>query len=175
MINRLPSRVLNWDSPYKVLYGNDLDFSVSRPFGCWAFAAYTHPSRDKFDSRSNKCIFFGYDANHKGYILLDLTNSKILVSRDVSLTLLHILSPLLTPQFLHNLQLSQCQLSLLHNQLQKIWISVNLKIKLTQSLMKNQILQMIVQHIVHLLLYLMTLHTHQIQLEREAEFGFLMF
>lgn len=83
MINRLPSRVLDWDSPYKILYGTEPDLSVLRPFGCLAFAANTAPSRDKFDSRSTKCIFLGFDAHHKGYLLFDLENSKLLVSRDV--------------------------------------------------------------------------------------------
>lgn len=83
MINRLLSRVLNWDTPSKLLYGTKPDLSVLRPFGCLAHALNTHPSRDKFDSRSLRCVFLGYDAHHKGYLLFDLTTSKLLVSRDV--------------------------------------------------------------------------------------------
>lgn len=83
MINRLPSRVLDWNSPYKLLYGVEQDLSVLRPFGFLDFAMNTHPSRGKFDSRSRKCVFLGYDANHKVYLLFDLDLSKLLISRDV--------------------------------------------------------------------------------------------
>lgn len=83
MINRLPSRVLNWDSPYTILYKRDPSLSVLRPFGCLAYAINSQPLRNKFDSRSLKCIFLGFDAHHKGYLLFDLDNSKISISRDV--------------------------------------------------------------------------------------------
>lgn len=83
MVDRLPSRVLDWNSPYKMLYGVEPDLSVLRPFGCLAYSVNLHPSRDKFDSRSNKCVFLGFDSGYKGYLLYDIDHSKILISRDV--------------------------------------------------------------------------------------------
>lgn len=75
---------MDWDFPYKVLYGTDPDLGVLRPFGCLAYLINSQPTRDKFDSRSHKCIFLEYDAHHKCYLLFDLVVSKILVSRDVN-------------------------------------------------------------------------------------------
>lgn len=33
MINRLPSRVIDWKTPYEVLFGTPPDMSILRPFG----------------------------------------------------------------------------------------------------------------------------------------------
>lgn len=83
IINILPSRILEWKSPHELLFGNALDYSMIRPFGCFAYAANLVPNRGKFYSRSIKCVFLGYDVSHKGFLLLDLSNEKILISRDV--------------------------------------------------------------------------------------------
>lgn len=37
----------------------------------------------KFDSRNFKCIFLGFTSYHKGYLLYDIENVKLLTSRDV--------------------------------------------------------------------------------------------
>lgn len=83
MINRLPSRVLEWKTPYKVLFGEPPDMSILQPFGCFAYAANISPTKRKFDSRSHKCVFLGYDLLHKGYFLYDLNTHKTFTSRDV--------------------------------------------------------------------------------------------
>lgn len=83
MLNRVPSRVLNWKSPYEVLYGKAPDYQMLRPFGCLAYAANLVAHRGKFDTRSLKCIFLGYEAFHKGYLLYNLDTHTLLISRDV--------------------------------------------------------------------------------------------
>lgn len=83
MLNRIPSRVLNWKSPYEAFFGKEPDFQMLRPFGCLAFAVNLVSHRSKFYSRTLKCIFLGIDAFHKGYILYDMDNSKVIISRDV--------------------------------------------------------------------------------------------
>lgn len=83
MINRLPSRVLDWKSPYEILFGVAPDLSILRPFGCLVYAVNVTPHRGKFVSRSNKCIFLGYDPAYKGYLLYDLHSHKVYSSRDV--------------------------------------------------------------------------------------------
>lgn len=74
LINRLPSRVLEWKSPHELLFGNPPDYSMLRPFGCLAYAANLVPNRGDF---------LGYDVSHKGFLLFDLENEKILISKDV--------------------------------------------------------------------------------------------
>lgn len=72
MINRLPSRILDWKAPYVVMFGAAPNMSMLRPFGCLAFAVDVTPKISKFDPRSNKCVFLGYDLIHKGYLLYEL-------------------------------------------------------------------------------------------------------
>lgn len=83
LINRIPSRFLDWKSPYELLFGNPLYYTMLRPFGCLAYAANLVPHRGKFDSRSIKCVFIGYDISHKEFLLFDLQNEIIFISRDV--------------------------------------------------------------------------------------------
>lgn len=58
-----------------------------RPFGRLVYAANLAPNKGKFDSRSIKCVFLGYDIFHKGFLLFDLYNEKILIYRDVMFVL----------------------------------------------------------------------------------------
>lgn len=72
MLNKIPSRIHGWKSPYEVFFGKKPEFHMLRPFGCLAFAVDLVSHRSKFDSRSVKCIVFGYDAFHKGFLLYDM-------------------------------------------------------------------------------------------------------
>lgn len=57
LINRLPSRVLNFKSPYEVLKGRKLDLSHLKLFGCVCFVHVQYAHRDKLDPKAVKCIF----------------------------------------------------------------------------------------------------------------------
>lgn len=83
LVNRVPSKVLDWSCPYEMLFKKEPNYGLLRPFGCLAFAVDLSPSRGKFESRSIKCIFLGYDVHHKGFTLYDLDTHRIFVSRDV--------------------------------------------------------------------------------------------
>lgn len=83
LINRNPTRVLGWVSPYSVLFKKDPNYMMLRPFGCLAYAVNLNPTRSKFSPRNHKCIFLGYNTSHKGYILFDIEYEKLLTSRDV--------------------------------------------------------------------------------------------
>lgn len=83
IINRLPSLVLDWKSPFKILYRKQPDFERLRPFGCLAYATNTSPQKDKFSSRAHKSVFLGYVTGQKGYRLYDLKSHTMFISRDV--------------------------------------------------------------------------------------------
>lgn len=77
------SKVLNWDTPYKLIFKDEPDYSKLKPFGCLAYAMNLTPHRNKFTFKNHKCIFLRYSSSHKGYLLFYLENNKLLTSRDV--------------------------------------------------------------------------------------------
>ncbi|KAK4390093.1 Retrovirus-related Pol polyprotein from transposon RE1 [Sesamum angolense] len=83
LINRLPTSVLNWKTPYEILYGKPVNYTVIRTFGYLAFATNVQPHKSKFTKRAYRCIFVGYAFGQKGYRLYDLEDNIMLVSRDV--------------------------------------------------------------------------------------------
>ncbi|KAI9176474.1 hypothetical protein LWI28_003287 [Acer negundo] len=82
IINRLPSPVLSFKTPFKLLYSTPPSFSHLRVFSCLAYATNVRPSY-KFDHRSIPSIFIGYPAGQKAYKLFDLSTKKNFTSRDV--------------------------------------------------------------------------------------------
>ncbi|RVX06283.1 Retrovirus-related Pol polyprotein from transposon TNT 1-94 [Vitis vinifera] len=90
LINRMPSRVLTFQSPRQLLLkkfphtraaSSDLPFKV---FGCTAFVHVYPQNRSKFAPRANKCIFLGYSPTQKGYKCYSPTNKKFYTTMDVS-------------------------------------------------------------------------------------------
>ncbi|KAL0380888.1 UNVERIFIED_CONTAM: Retrovirus-related Pol polyprotein from transposon TNT 1-94 [Sesamum angustifolium] len=83
IINRFPTSVLHWKTPYEVLYNRSVDYSMVRTFGCLAFATNVLPQKSKFTKRAYRCVFVGYAFGQKGYKLYDLDDKVLFVSRDV--------------------------------------------------------------------------------------------
>ncbi|RVX23193.1 Retrovirus-related Pol polyprotein from transposon RE1 [Vitis vinifera] len=83
LINRLPSSVLNFSSPYKTLYHCLPNYSFLRVYGCTCYPFLRPFNRHKFAYRSVKCTFIGYSSKHKGYLCLNMSNGKIHISRHV--------------------------------------------------------------------------------------------
>ena len=83
LINRLPSSLLAWKSPYDLLYKRHPYCSTLRCFGCLCFATNTHPHKDKFAPRALKCIFLGFQTEfkaikHTNYFPLNLMRFSFL-------------------------------------------------------------------------------------------------
>jgi hypothetical protein len=83
IINRLPTPLLANKSPYQVVYNSLPDISNLKFFGSLCYAATLSAHRKKLDSRSRKCLNLGFKNGVKGYVLFDLKNKEIFVSRDV--------------------------------------------------------------------------------------------
>ncbi|GAA0152483.1 transmembrane signal receptor [Lithospermum erythrorhizon] len=84
LINRTPSRILHFKSPYEILYGSPPSYDNLRVFGCLCYALDLNSRKDKFASRSRKCIFVGYPLDKKGWKLFDLETQVYFVSLDVT-------------------------------------------------------------------------------------------
>lgn len=93
LINRLPSRVLDFKSTYEVLKGKKLNLSHLKVFGCTCFVHIQSSHHDKLDPRAVKCVFLGYSSTQKWYQCYNPKTNKIVVSRDVKFEA----SPYFTP------------------------------------------------------------------------------
>ncbi|WJX11696.1 Beta-galactosidase 8 [Trifolium repens] len=71
LLNRMPSQVLNFQTPLQVLSKHcPLPFILMLPpriFGCVAFVHLHKNQRTKLDPCALRCIFLGYGSNQKGY------------------------------------------------------------------------------------------------------------
>ena len=83
IINRIPSAAMSFKIPYELLYKCKPDFSILKVFGCLCFASTITNNRNKFDSRSRKCIFLGFKNGVKGYVVLNTKSREVFISRDV--------------------------------------------------------------------------------------------
>ncbi|KAL0385511.1 UNVERIFIED_CONTAM: Copia protein [Sesamum radiatum] len=67
LLNRLPSSVLSWKTPYELLHKQPPSYDNLRVFRCLCFATLTKPHKDKFGKRALRCVFLGYCTDHKGF------------------------------------------------------------------------------------------------------------
>jgi len=83
LINRLPSKVLNFESPYFRLYHPNPNYSDFHTFGCVCFVHLPPSQRNKLSVQSTKCAFMGYSTSQKGFICYDPCSHKFRISRNV--------------------------------------------------------------------------------------------
>jgi hypothetical protein len=84
LINRMPSRVLNYKTPIECLSGTNSFIVPPKVFGCTCFVHDYRNSVGKLDPRAVKCIFLGYSPTQKGYRCWSPTERKFFVSMDVT-------------------------------------------------------------------------------------------
>ena len=81
----MPSSVLNWDTPYHILFPNKPLFPIEpRLFGCICFIRDVRPHVSKLDPKPLKCIFLGYSRVRKGYKCYCPSLRRYAVSVDVT-------------------------------------------------------------------------------------------
>ena len=80
----MPSSVLNWDTPYNIIFPNKPLFPIKpQIFGCTCFVRDVCLQVSKLDHKSLKCIFLGYSRVQKGYRCYCPSLRRYLVSADV--------------------------------------------------------------------------------------------
>jgi hypothetical protein len=86
LINRMPSRFLDFQTPLEVLSPPLSTVIGVSPkfFGCVCFVYIHGPARSKLDPRSLKCVFVGYSSTQKGYKCYHPPSRKYFVSMDVT-------------------------------------------------------------------------------------------
>lgn len=82
-LNRVPSKIMNYTSPYFYLYGTSPYWNFLKKFGCPSFPCLRPSNNNKLQARSSIFVFLGYDPNHKDYLCMDMTTKNIITSRHV--------------------------------------------------------------------------------------------
>jgi histone deacetylase 1/2 len=83
LINRLPSKVIQNETPFERLFTNKIDYSFLRSFGCACWPNLRPYNTRKLQFRSTQCVFLGYSDLHKGFKCLEPSTGRVYVSRDV--------------------------------------------------------------------------------------------
>jgi hypothetical protein len=83
LINRIPSKVIDDDTPMERLFHEKPNFSFLRTFGCAVWPNLRPYNKRKLEFRSKQCAFIGYSNMHTGYKCLDISTGRIYISRDV--------------------------------------------------------------------------------------------
>ncbi|XP_050896338.1 uncharacterized protein LOC127103092 [Lathyrus oleraceus] len=89
LINRTPSSVLNYKTPYEKLFGKVPKFDNMKIFGCLCYAHSQRRDGDKFASRSRKCIFWAIpmgkrDGNYTTHSTPPIVSEIEYVADDIS-------------------------------------------------------------------------------------------
>ena len=83
LINRLPIHILNYKSPFDVLYGHSPNYTKLKPFGCLCYPWLCPYSPSKLHPRSTPCLFLGYSTDKSVYKCYNLDTYRIYHSRHV--------------------------------------------------------------------------------------------
>lgn len=65
VINRLPYRVIDFDTPMHKLYDEHPDYTWFKVFGCACWPNLRPYNSHKLAFRSTRCVFVGYSSQHK--------------------------------------------------------------------------------------------------------------
>ena len=77
LINRLPSFVLGFISPWEKINYVSQPLSTLKTFSCACYAYLRPYNKHKFQPRSVECVFLGYPPLSKGYLCLDPTTNTM--------------------------------------------------------------------------------------------------
>ncbi|EEC82022.1 hypothetical protein OsI_25984 [Oryza sativa Indica Group] len=75
LINRHPTKTLQFHTPFFALYGIHPTYNHLRVFGCKCYPNLSATAPDKLSLCFTACVFLGYPRDHKGYRCLDLSSN----------------------------------------------------------------------------------------------------
>ncbi|GJS50531.1 retrovirus-related pol polyprotein from transposon TNT 1-94 [Tanacetum coccineum] len=82
--NRLATKAVTGKTPIEAWSGTKPSIQHLKAFGSISYYRILDIKRSKLDVKARKDIFVGYATESKGYRIHDLTDSKIVISRDVT-------------------------------------------------------------------------------------------
>jgi hypothetical protein len=83
LLNRLPTKTINAACPHVALFGSTPSYEHLRIFGCTCYPNIVATAPYKLTSWSTQCVILGYSVDYKGYMCLDLSTQRLIVSRHV--------------------------------------------------------------------------------------------
>ena len=83
VINRIPSPIIQNQTPYERLFGSPPYYHHFRSFGSVYFVLLQLHKHDKLESRSRFCCFLGYGETQKGYRCYDPVSHRLHISCNV--------------------------------------------------------------------------------------------
>ena len=83
LINRLPTPVIQNQSPFEKLFHCAPDYLFLKTFGCACWPNLRPYNSHKLQPHSLQCVFLGYSLLHRGYKCLHLPTGRFYISRDV--------------------------------------------------------------------------------------------
>ena len=83
LLNITPTKTLSFATPHFALHGSPPGYDQLRVFGCLCYPNLSATAPHKLAPRSARCVFLGYSAHHKGYLCLDVTTNRVIISRHV--------------------------------------------------------------------------------------------
>jgi hypothetical protein len=83
LINLLPTKVLNLESPTEKLIHVKPNYESLHVFGCACWPNIRPYNKHKLSFCSKRCVFLGYSFCHKGVKCLDVTTGRVYISWDV--------------------------------------------------------------------------------------------
>ena len=84
LINRLPTSLLSYKSPFEALFGRTPNYHKSRTFGCQCYPWLVPYRTNKLQPKSQPCVFLGYSLTQHAFKCLDLHTGKLYLSRHVT-------------------------------------------------------------------------------------------
>lgn len=83
LINRLPSQVIQMESPFFKLFKRHPNYSILKIFGCRCFPYLRDWTCSKFSPKSYPRVFISYSSIQKGFRCYHPPSRKVFLSRQV--------------------------------------------------------------------------------------------